>query len=95
MQDKKTILRQKWAEALESGEYKQYCGAMLGPDGSRCAWGVGLEVGRRYFNMDSLITFSVAVGIPTEPIAFDNDYSMTFEQIAQKIRNGGYDGTKT
>ena len=98
MQDKVTLLREKWAEALESGDYKQYRGGYFpyikyDREGDlMCAtavlWKVSSGIG---FN-DHITEVAASVNVQPGLVQNDNDYEMlSFSEIAAKLRNGDYD----
>lgn len=105
MQDKKTLLRQKWIEALESGEYEQVRGMFEKPVEKDffifryvtdrigyCALGVLNQVGIKYGFVDNPFGRISDVEIKYGDIWRDNDINaLTFKQIAAKLRQGKYD----
>ncbi len=101
MQDKVTLLREKWAEALESGEYEQYRGKYSPggiidvynkKDNVMCAtavlWRVSQSLGFHYDMTDVLLKTKINYKIMQN----DNDrIKLSFPEIAAKLRNGEYD----
>ena len=100
MQDKVTLLREKWLEALESGEYKQ-CKGMYRAGEYRCALGVLLDVAkiygfitqRQYDEIDTGELEGEVVGSINGVywVGRHNDKGMEFPKIAANLRNGDYD----
>lgn len=105
MQDKKTLLRQKWVEALESGDYNQIRGNFSGLVKKRflfytwiseevgyCAVGVLNEVGKKYGFGDSPFNRIYDTEIDYHKLWWDNDKNkLTFPEIAAKLKSGEYD----
>ncbi len=98
MQDKVTLLRNKWAEALESGEYKQ-CVGLYRRGEENCAVGLGIKIAnslgfKEYIDERDNHYFGVRfrrdMGV-TNSVMGDNDRRMSFSEIAAKLRNGEYD----
>ncbi len=100
MQDKVTLLREKWAEALESGKYEQ-CKGMYRSGEKRCALGILLDVAKiygfvtqkQYDEVDcGELEYEIMGNIITIcMIGRHNDRGMKFPEIAAKLRNGEYD----
>ena len=98
MQDKATLLREKWAEALESGKYQQIRGSYFPDDGTysregtyMCAtavlWRVSQSIG---FN-DEIYRVADGIGVNPGEVQVDNDVAeLSFSEIAAKLRNGDY-----
>ena len=100
MQDKVTLLREKWAEALESGEYQQ-CKGMYRKGEERCALGILLDVAKKY----GFITQEQYDDVDNSDLEIEiiggfkgifmvgqhNDKGISFPEIAAKLRNGEYD----
>lgn len=92
MQDQRMLFVNKWADALESGRYKQCFGlSSVFREGEVyfCAVTVGdtvlKELGLGSEMVDNL-------GIDCRAVVEANDSGrMTFPQIAEKLRAGGYD----
>ena len=97
MQDKVTLLRNKWAEALESGEYQQHHGSYF-PYGNRdregtlmCANAVLWRVSRSMGFDDIITRVADNINIISGRITSDNDRRrLSFPEIAAKLRNGEY-----
>ncbi len=102
MQDKSTLLREKWAEALESGKYQQLHGSYFPDDKDglyhnkdgdyMCAtavlWRVSQSIG---FN-DEIHMVAERIGVRPGEVQVDNDIAkLSFPEIAAKLRNGDYD----
>lgn len=111
MQDQKTLMREKWAEALEQQGDRQ-CRDLYMDKENVCAMGLFIELGIRlgfieyssYCDEDGywyefgdwdVGDYSRALkvcGIDSSKIIQDNDFNkLTFQQIATKLRTGGYD----
>ncbi len=99
MQDKATLLREKWAEALESGKYQQIRGSYFPDEGTYSREGTHMCVTAVLWRVSQSLGFNdeiymVAEGIGVKPgtIQVDNDhFGLTFSEIAVKLRNGDYD----
>ncbi len=99
MQDKTTLLREKWAEALESGKYQQYRGNYFPKnDGildrtsnlmcvTAVLWGVSKALGF----YDGITVVAAHIGVNPGMVQYDNDNGLSFLEIAAKLRNGDYD----
>ncbi len=100
MQDKVTLLREKWAEALESGKYEQ-CRGMYRSGEKRCALGILTDVAKKYgFLTQKQYDEIDTAGLENEivgnysgvyRVGAHNDRGMSFPEIAAKLRNGDYD----
>ncbi len=100
MQDKVTLLRGKWLEALESGEYQQ-CVGIYRKGEERCALGVLLDVAKKY----GFVTQQQYDKVDSSELEFEiigdvkgiylvgqhNDRGMKFTEIAANLRAGEYD----
>ncbi len=101
MQDKSTLLREKWAEALESGEYRQYYGSYFPLEDDRiydrggdymCATAVLWKVSQSIGFNDEIHMVAEHIGVRTGEVQVDNDIAkLSFPEIAAKLRNGDYD----
>lgn len=103
MQDKTTLLREKWAEALESGKYQQLRGHYFPIDqgsydresNTLCAtallWRVNKALG--FNDKGTVVGTAVVRDINVRPglVQIDNDNGLSFPKIAAKLRNGDYD----
>ena len=98
MQDKATLLREKWAEALESDKYEQCVRRYENSINANCAVGLGMRIAnslgfKEYIGEDNHYfgaRFRRDMGV-TNSIMGDNDRGMSFPEIAAKLRNGDYD----
>ncbi len=103
MQDKATLLREKWAEALESGKYQQHRGSYF-PDELRasilssregtymCATAVLWKVSQAIGFNDEIYMVAEGIGVSPGDVQVDNDImDLSFSEIAAKLRNGEYD----
>ena len=100
MQDKVTLLREKWAEALESGEYKQHRGSYFPMNGYgydkhgdyMCATAVLWRVSQAIGFNDEIYMVVDSIGVKPGEVQVDNDVmKLSFSEIAAKLRNGEYD----
>ncbi len=103
MQDKATLLREKWAEALESGKYQQYRGSYFpweqydkhkydGDSTYMCATAVLWKVSQSIGFNDEITGVALGIGINPGNVVQDNDnFELSFSEIAAKLRNGDYD----
>ncbi len=99
MQDKVTLLREKWAEALESGKYEQYRGSYFPMDNGifdrdsnlMCVTAVLWRVSKALGFKHQIIDMTKVVNVQQGMIEVDNDGGLSFLEIAAKLRNGDYD----
>ena len=100
MQDKVTLLREKWAEALESGKYEQHRGSYFPMEygiytregNILCATALLWQVSQNLGFDDMIINVADAVKVEPGRVQSDNDHeNLSFPEIAAKLRNGDYD----
>ncbi len=97
MQDKATLLREKWAEALESGKYQQLHGSYFPNEYSKegtymCATAVLWKISQSIGFNDEIHMVAGNIGVSAGGVQVDNDLNdLSFPEIAAKLRNGDYD----